>query len=92
MGRTKGAKNKIKIKPPIHIKEVILTTDKPFGVQLKQFRKMKGLTLEEMAATMKWHPSNISHFENGDTMVGNSIRTAVKYGKALNIRQFKIIL
>ena len=92
MGRRLGDKNKPKDKPNFNIKEVRLTMDRPFGKQLKPYRKAKGFTLMEIGDKMDWHYSNISHFENGNPMVGNSIRTAVNYAKALGIRELKIIL
>lgn len=94
MGRRIGDKNKPKFteKPNFNIVEIRLTLDTPFGVQLKPFRKAKKITTNEMAEKLDSHASNVSHFESGDYVTGNSIKTAANYAKALGVKQFKIIL
>ena len=90
IGRPKGSKNPIKDKPLISITSVTLNPAISFGKQLKQFRKAKGLSLMEMDKLTGTSYSNISHFENGDPVVGNSISNAIRYCKALGIKQIKI--
>ena len=89
-GRPIGSKNPLKIKPTISIISVKLDPNLSFGKQLKVFRLAKGLSLMEMQELTNTSYSNISHFENGDKVTGNSIQNAVRYCKALGIKQIKI--
>lgn len=92
VGRPKGSKNVKETATNISITSVTLDPLKSFGIQLRQFRLAKGYTLKKMEELTGTSYSNICHFENADTVVGNSIYNAVRYCKGLGIKQIKITI
>lgn len=72
---------------------VVLTTDRHFGQQLREYRIKKGISQVELARRIGCLSSNISHFEKGDNTYGNgSIQTVFQYARALGYRTVKFQL
>jgi hypothetical protein len=98
MGRRLGDKNKPKIKnrPNVTVKRILIDADKRIGEQLKPYREFYGYNLREFEELSGIELTLICHFEKGTgPMKSNGWQwgeTSKKYLKALGIKEVTIKL
>jgi len=78
----------------VKLKSVTINADKHTGQQMKLFRDVLNISIEDLAKRVRCNRTNITHFESelNRTKQNGGIAFLASYAKALGIKEIKITL